>query len=122
MLKHEQALLGIKPQKEKEEKRNLQPLVIEIDEDELINADSFAKRLKEPKLPPVVNKKKRGHLRIESDDLAPVDAVEIKSIKNISEEDKNHWTRKEKAEEEQDKEKEKENKKRENVMFWDYNL
>lgn len=62
LLKHEQALLGNKTQKE--EKRNLQPLVIEIDEDELIHNDSAVRKPIESKLPPIVNKNKRGHLRI----------------------------------------------------------
>lgn len=67
--------------------------MIEIDEDELINNDSAVRKAIESKLPPIANNKKRGHLRVESDDLVPMDAIEIKSAdKPAAEEDKNHWT------------------------------
>jgi hypothetical protein len=95
LLKHERALLGIKPHKEV--KRNLQPLVIEIDEDELISNDSAVRKPSESKLQPNASNNKRRHLRIDSDDLAQVDAVEIQSVGGASEEEKNHWTRKEKG-------------------------
>lgn len=66
MIKHEQAILGIK-----EQKKDLKPIVIEIDENELIQEESDirisesrvsdrnrGKRIKSS------HKDKRGHLRI----------------------------------------------------------
>lgn len=78
MIKHENAVLGIK-----EEKKNTGPIVIEIDEDELLEStnrplesrpDSRMKRTKRIK---DSSKEKRGNLRIDPDDnfsdLIPAD-------------------------------------------------
>lgn len=77
MIKQEQAMLGANAKKAKEEKRNVEPMVIEIDEDELLQNDSEVRR-------PAASRyqtrriKEKAHLRIENEEQSELDVIDIK--------------------------------------------
>ena len=93
LIKQEQALMGARHKKEgKEKERILQPLVIELDEDELIQ-DEPARRSNEARAVKRSNEgpKRGGQLRIESDDMPELEVIEVPSRR--SEDELNFWSR-----------------------------